>query len=194
MRLPMRFIAIFMALAAVAPAAGQNDPQATTRRDAFRAFAQPLVGDWSCRIEEWGPDGKLVWSDVQKRVFSLTMARHYLEERALLKTPDGREYEGGVHLLTYDPNSERLVQHGFWLPQPDRLFVVDGRISGGSFEGLMTIRNDKGGEDIRPYRLSPAANGGWTIEVRDKRADGSAYVRERLVYSRLAQSQDKPAG
>ncbi len=160
---------------------------AAERRAAFRAFAERLMGEWRCEIREWdGTSSAPIWSDVQKRVFTLTMARHMLEERALLKTPEGREYEGGLHLTTFDTNRDRFVQHGFWLPnQADRLFVVDGRLTPDGVDAVMTIRLEAGGEETRPFRIRFDGKDRWTIRVEGRRPDGTAYLKEELVYARV---------
>lgn len=166
-----------------------SEAETAKRRDAFREFATPFVGTWDCEIEEWSAtSSKPVWSDRQRRVFSLTMSRHFLEERAVLKTPQGREYEAGLHLTTYDPKSEAVVQHGFWLPlQPDPLFRIEGRIEGKGFSGSMRIRERDGSTAVRPLVIKWIGPDEWHIEVTDRKPDGSTFLRERLVYRKAAQ-------
>ena len=185
---------VLWAITAGSPVWAQTGPSpvdpATKRKQAFREFAERFVGEWACEIKEF--DGKAaqpVWSDTQKRVFAFTMTRHVLEERAFLKTPKGDLYEGGLHLMTFDPKADRITQHGFWLPtQADRLFFIEGYMNGRDFDGQMTIRLDTGGEDKRPFRIRWRGDDRWTIEVDGRRPDGTSYLREVLVYTRTPAS------
>ena len=186
MRASVVLSAAFIVLCECSGAMAQAQADHARRRDAFRDFATPFVGTWDCEIEEWSAtSSKPVWSDRQRRVFTLTMSRHFLEERAILKTPEGREYEAGVHLTTYDPKSDVIVQHGFWLPlQPDPLFRIEGRIEKQDFKGSMRIRERDGSQATRPFAVKWVGPDEWHIEVTDRKADGSSFLRERLVYRR----------
>lgn len=185
------------AIAASVPAQSQQTQptpaelaQRSARLAAFRAFAEPYLGEWACAIEEYDEKGKVVWSDTQRRVFSFTMSRHFLEERAILKRPDGTEYEGGLHLTTWDPASDRIVQHGFWIPQqPDPLFRIEGRASGRDFTGEMNLRQESGGYVRRGLEMRWHGPDRWVLEAIGVRPDGSRFVKERLSYTRTG----KPA-
>jgi hypothetical protein len=172
-------------------AVAATEAEQARRREAFREFATPFVGTWECEIHEWSAtSSEPVWSDRQRRIFTLTMSRQFLEERAILKTPEGREYEAGLHLTTFDPNSDAIVQHGFWLPlQPDPLFRIEGRIEKKDFRGSMRIREQDGSHDTRPLAIKWIGPDEWHIEVTDQKADGSTFVRERVVYRRATKQE-----
>ena len=168
------------------PPANAQQALARARVAAFRAFAEPYVGEWSCAIEEYDESGKVVWSDTQRRVFAFSMSRHFLEERAFLKRPDGTEYEGGLHLTTWDPASDRIVQHGFWLPrQPDPLFRIEGLAEGSDFSGTMTLREENGSVVRRGLKMRWHAPDRWILDAVGTRADGGSFVKERLIYTRV---------
>ena len=188
MRLAPPLAAALLLLAATSAFAAATEAEQKQRREAFRTFAAPFVGTWECEIAEWSATSeKPVWSDKQRRVFALTMSRQFLEERAILKTPDGREYEAGLHLTTFDPNSDAIVQHGFWLPlQPDPLFRIEGRVEKKDFKGSMRIKERDGSHDTRPLAIKWIGPDEWHLEVTDEKQDGSTFVRERLVYRRAA--------
>lgn len=189
MRRTIPFIAAYvMAMGAWAQSGSLPTDSSSARRTAFRAFAERFLGEWRCEIKEFdGSSAKPVWSDVQRRVFSFTMSRHMLEERAFLKAQAGEWYEGGLHLITFDPKADRITQHGYWLPtQADRLFFIEGQIAGKDFDGQMTIRLEGGGNETRPYRIRWRSNDEWIIEVDGRRADGTTYLREIVVYSRAS--------
>ena len=182
----LAFLAITILICVAAIAAPATEAEQRARRDAFRGFAERFVGEWECVVEEWnGRDAAPVWSDRQRRVFEMTMSRHFLQERALLKTADGREHEPGLHLTTFDPQSDHVVQHGFWLPlQPDPLFRIEGRIEGKGYTGKMRIREEGGAHDVRPYAIRWRDDGTWVVEVTDSLPDGKVFLRERLTYTR----------
>jgi hypothetical protein len=152
-------------------------------RDMFRAFAEPFIGPWDCEIVEHDADGKVVWSDRQKREFRFSMHRHMMEERATLRTDQGVEYEGGLHLTTYDAGKGSIVQHGYWLPtQADPLSRLEGKVRGKGFDGSMRIRTN-GGDDQRPLVIRWISADQWVLEVTDDGPRGT-YLRERLTYTR----------
>ena len=180
------FLVVTLAICVAAIAAPATEAEQRARREAFRAFAERFLGEWQCEIREYnGKDAEPVWSDRQRRVFEMTMSRHFLQERSILKTPDGRDYEPGLHLTTFDPHSDRVVQHGFWLPlQPDPLFRIEGRIEGKGYAGEMRIREESGTYDVRPFAIRWLDEGSWVIEVTDTLPDGKVFLRERLTYTR----------
>ena len=149
----------------------------------FRAFAEPYVGEWAASIEDFDAEGKLVWSDKQRRIFEFSMSRHFLEERAILKRPDGTDYEGGLHLTTWDPQSDRIVQHGFWLPrQPEPLFRVEGRAKGRHFDGELSIREQDGTLSRKAFTMRWTGPDRWVLETVEKRVDGSTFISSRINY------------
>jgi hypothetical protein len=161
--------------------------QRSARLAAFRTFAVPYLGEWDCLVEDYDAAGKTVWSDRQRRIFAFTMSRHFLEERAILKRPDGTEYEGGLHLMTWDPRSDRVVQHGFWLPrQPDPLFRVEGRVKGQDFAGDLHIKEESGATSIKGFTMRWAGADRWLLETQEKRPDGQTFVSSRVTYTRVA--------
>lgn len=187
MRIFLLATALLCGVASPARSAPATEAEEASRRSAFRAFAGQFVGEWICEIQEYnGTASEPVWSDRQRRIFTLTMNRNFLEERAILKRSDGADYEAGLHLTTYDPQADRIVQHGYWIPrQPEPLFRLDGRIAGGGFIGRMRIRNEDGSESVRPLIMKWLDRDSWAIEVTGNRTDGSTYLRERLLYKRV---------
>jgi hypothetical protein len=181
------FVLAFCTAAVGAEPKPTGEEQAAARFAEFTRFAAKLEGEWRCEIREW--DGKSetpVWSDTQKRIFAPRMAKRVLEERAILVNREGKEYEAGIHLTTFDSRRDRFVQHGFWLPtQADRLFVVEGRLRGDEVDATLVIRTEAGGEDSRPYRLRWRGPDRWEIEVDGRRDDGSVFLREKVVYTRV---------
>ena len=182
------FLVIMVAICVAAIAAPATEAEQRARRETFRTFAELFVGEWQCEIKEYnGKDAEPVWSDSQRRMFEMTMSHHFMQERAILKTTDGRDYEPGLHLTTFDPHFDLVVQHGFWLPlQPDPLFRIEGRIDGKEYSGKMRIREESGAFDVRPFAIRWLDGDTWAIEVTDTLPDGTVFLRERLTYTRRA--------
>lgn len=157
----------------------------SARLATFRAFAEPYVGEWNAFVEDFDADGRLVWSDRQRRIFAFSMSRHFLEERAILKRPDGSDYEGGLNLITWDPRSDRVVQHGFWLPQqPEPLYRIEGRVQGRDFLGKYQKREETGSISPKGYSMRWIDSNRWLLETTEKRADGSTFISSRITYSK----------
>ena len=182
----MRAIAAFicfLALAFPAAALAQQRPDLTR----FRSFADPLVGSWTVTIKDWDADGKLSWEGNQKRTFAYTLANEFLEERALATVGDTpREVLIGLHLLSYDPKRNLLLQQGYWPGNAGTLFTVEAALAADnrSASGVIAMPGEEGTRKRR--RLELRWNGPDELSYRAYGTDaaGKDYLNEELIYRR----------
>lgn len=168
---------ILLAVAAPWPAATQQRPDLTR----FRAFADPLVGDWSVTIKDREADGKVTWEATQHRTFGYTLLGEFLEERAV-----DRGQTIGLHLLSFDAKRNRLVQQGFWPGSAGVLFTVEADLAADnrSASGHIEMPGEEGVRKRRRLELRwrSADELSYTAFAID--AAGREYVNEELVYRR----------
>lgn len=178
-------LALGFALSFASPTLSQQPaPPDLTR---FRAFADPIIGSWTTRIRDFDENGTLTWEDTQRRVFAYTVSDEFLEERALFHSRRaGRDIVGGLHLFSYDPARNELLQQGYWPGTPGILFTARATLSEDNrrAEGVIEMPGETGFRARRRLEIVWQSPNEVTYRAFGRRADGAEFLNEELVYRR----------
>lgn len=176
-------LALF-AFAICAPASAQG-PDLTR----FKAFADGLVGEWSVAIRETDADGKVVWSDTQRRIFGYRIANEFLEERTyVVSKRTGKDLDVSLHIYGYDPKANTLSMHGYWVGRPGQLFAVMTTLDDANrfARGAMDIVLEDGSRSNQRYEMGWQDDSRFVHRAYRKTPEGREYLGEELVYTRAA--------
>ena len=180
-------VAAFGLSLAAAPVHAQQQPDLTR----FRMFADALVGTWHVTVRDLDEKGNVTWEGRQKRVFAYTLANEFLEERALVR-PAGLDTEvtAGLHMLSFDPPANMLIQNGFWPGQPGVLFTAEAALSADnrSADGTITMPSETGVRHRRRLEIRWSGADELAYRTYGAGADGKEYLNEELVYRRAPKS------
>jgi hypothetical protein len=82
------------------------------------------------------------------------------------------------------------MQSGFWSDSPGRLFAVEGMLRAGTdrgdrIDGTMTLRTAAGSAEKRRIAITFEGPDRQLYRVFRQRSDGSEYLHEELLYTRL---------
>ena len=175
----MRAFALLLALLMAVPASVPAQQRPDLSR--FKAFADPLVGNWSVTIQDREADGRVMWEGTQDRTFAYTLQGEFLEERAL-----NRGQLIGLHLLSFDPKRNLVLQQGYWPGNPGVLFTVEAALSADnrSASGHIDMPAEQGARKRR--RLEVRWDGTDQLAYRAYGVDaaGREYINEELIYRR----------
>ena len=175
----MRAFALSLLLALALPASVPAQQRPDLSR--FKAFADPLVGNWSVTVTDRDANGKISWEATQTRTFAYILMDEFLEERAL---DHGRPI--GLHLLSFDPKRNLLLQQGYWPGSPGVLFTVEAALAADnrSAQGHIAMPAEQGARKRR--RLELRWEGPDELSYRAFGVDeaGREYVNEELIYRR----------
>jgi len=176
------------------------EPQTTAARPRggageadFRRWAERLVGNWECRIREYdGVREEPVWEARQRRTFTLVLQGRFVEEAAYVFDASGW-VQAGLQLISFEEATGRVLESGFWSDSPGRLFAVEGTLRTGSgrgeradrIDGTMTLRTDLGSVEKRRVAIVFEGADRHLYRVFRQRPDGSEYLHEELLYTRL---------
>lgn len=184
----LRMMVIALAMLAQVAAAQAQSPDLSR----FKAFADGLVGAWSVDIRETDAEGKVIWSDTQRRVFEYRIAKEFLEERTYVTSKrTGKDVDISLHIYGYDPKANDLSMHGYWVGRPGQLFAVTTKLDDDNrfARGAMDIVLEDGSRSHQRYEM------GWIDDARfihrayRKTPDGREYLGEQLIYVRVAEPQ-----
>ncbi len=178
--------AVTLALVSIAVLSPAN-AQAPADLTRFKSFADGLVGEWSVAIRELDADGKVVWSDTQRRIFEYRVAREFLEERTyVVSKRTGKDVDISLHIYGYDPRNNELSMHGYWVGRAGQLFAVKTTLDDANrfARGSMDIVMEDGSSSNQRYEMGWLDGGGFVHRAFRKSPDGREYLGEELVYTR----------
>lgn len=154
----------------------------------FRAFASPLIGTWSVRIRDIDEHGKVVWDDAsQRRSFSFTIGDEFLREDALVHSPRlKRDVVTGMHLFSYDPRQNLLIQHGFWPGKAGPMFTAEVRLADDnrSAVGTITMPQEAGVRKERRLEIRWLNDREFSYRAYGRDKGGREFLNEELIYAR----------
>lgn len=169
------------------PATTAARPRGGAGEEDFRHYAERLLGKWECRIREFdGVRDEPVWEARQRRSFTFVLQGRFVEESAYVFDDSGW-VQTGLHLTSFDAATGRVLQSGFWSDSPGRLFAVEGLLRGGidRIDGTMTVRTGAGSIEKRRIAVTFEGPDRQLYRVFRQRPDGSEYLHEELLYTRL---------
>lgn len=189
--LPGRLQPIIGLLDPVEPTTAAARPRGAAGESDFQRYADRLLGNWECRIREYdGAREEPVWEARQRRTFARVLQGRFVEEAAYVLDASGW-VQTGIHLISFDAATGRVLQSGFWADTPGRLFAVEGLLRGevdhdDRIDGTMTLRTAAGAVEKRRVSIRFEGADRQLYRVFRQRADGSEYLHEELVYTRMA--------
>ena len=176
--------ACFLAVLAVPANAqsGASDPLAP-----FRQFSQPLIGEWDVTIRELDETGKLLFEMRQQRTFTPTIADEFIEERVFdPSVTGGPAVISGVLLLSYDPKTRTVYQHGFFGGHAGLRFTGEASLASHarSAEGTILTPGEPGFRTRRRLVMSWQSPNEFRHRAFARDARGREFLNEELVYRR----------
>ena len=181
----IRLLALLLAACLFVPSTSAQ----TTRPDLtrFRAFADPMVGEWDVTIRDLDESGAVTWEGRQRRLFAYILADEFLEERALVHSPSlGRAVVARLHIASYDPDANHFMQQGFWPGSPGVLFDVSAELAADNrrADGTITMPRETGVRASRRIEIVWTGPDEFTYRVFARRSGASEFVNEELIYRR----------
>jgi hypothetical protein len=151
----------------------------------FIKFFKPLVGTWSCTINDYDETtGKSTWSEVQNREFISTLNGNYLHEK-VYSPHFFEEKHVGSFIYSYEPASKTVFQTGFWVGTAGQLFEVQAQfVSPFVCKGKMKIKQEDGSTLENEVQWSWVSANEFKMTVFRKGKNGVYYKGEELIYSR----------
>lgn len=168
------------------------DPRvAQDSRQAFKSFAQPLIGNWDCSLRTWDDRfHERMVETVQKRRFEWVLKGNFLQESVHAVLRGGDTIHVGINLLSVDPETMHVLGSGFDATTPDRRLTIDAELA-------PDLRHLSGKIEIRPASESARAerldwqwiDGGRTrSRIYSRAPNGREFLNQELICKRAADS------
>lgn len=122
---------LLVLLLSAAGLAGAVDPRvAQDSRQAFKSFAQPLIGNWECNLRTWDDRfHERMVETVQRRRFEWVLKGNFLQESIHAVLRGGDSVHVGINLLSVDPETMHVLGSGFDATTPDRRMTLDAELA-----------------------------------------------------------------
>lgn len=189
-RIRNRRAGLLLALLSLSTAAGAIDPRvAQDSRQAFKSFAQPLIGNWECNQRTWDDRfHERMVETVQKRRFEWVLKGNFLQESVHAVLRGGDTIHVGINLLSVDPETMHVLGSGFDATTPDRRMTIDAELA-------PDLRHLSGKVEIRPTDENARAerlDWQWIDEGRtrsriySRAPNGREFLNQELICKRAA--------
>ncbi|UXI69524.1 hypothetical protein [Tahibacter amnicola] len=156
-------------------------------RQAFKAFASPLVGNWDCSLRTWEDrfHERMVETS-QKRRFSWVLGGHFLQESVYAVLRRGELMHVGINLLSVDPTNTHVLVSGFAAGTPDRKVSLDGELAPDfrHLSGRLTVvpRNPEADPQRLEWRWLD--DGRTSSRMYARASNGREFLHQELVCRR----------
>lgn len=196
-RASRRRAVLLLVLLGVGGQAAAVDPRvAQDSRQAFKSFAQPLIGNWDCSLRTWDDrfHERMVETG-QKRRFEWVLKGNFLQESIHAVLRGGDTIHVGINLLSVDPETMHILGSGFDATTPDRRMTLDAELA-------PDLRHLSGKVEIRPTDQNARAerlDWQWLDEGRtrsrlySRAANGREFLNQELICKRAADPGATPA-
>jgi len=175
--------------------AGAVDPRmAQDSRQAFKSFAQPLVGTWDCNLRTWDDRfHERMVETVQKRRFEWVLKGNFLQETIFAVLRGGDTAHVGIALLSVDPETMHVLGSGFEATTPDRRMTLDAELA-------PDLRHLSGKVEITPQSENARAerldwqwieDGRTRSRLYSRAPNGREFLNQELICKRASEA---PAG
>ncbi|MCQ4165080.1 hypothetical protein [Tahibacter harae] len=167
------------------------DPRvAQDSRQAFKSFAQPLVGSWDCSLRSWDDRFRERMVETpQKRRFEWVLRGNFLQETVHAVLRGGDTVHVGINLLSVDPETMHILGSGFDAVTPDRRMLLDAELA-------PDLRHLSGKVQMRPGKEGAEADQRfdwqWTDTDRTRSrlysrdSNGREFLNHELICKRAA--------
>lgn len=170
--------------------AGAVDPRmAQDSRQAFKSFAQPLIGNWDCSLRTWDDRfHERMVETAQKRRFEWVLKGNFLQETVHAVLRGGDTVHIGINLLSVDPETMHVLGSGFDSTTPDRRLTIDAELA-------PDLRHLSGKIEIRPVSESARAErldwqwidaGRTRSRIYSRAPNGREFLNQELICKRAA--------
>ncbi|MBL8300284.1 MAG: hypothetical protein JNN30_18260 [Rhodanobacteraceae bacterium] len=187
---PSSLRVVLVSLLLLSAAAGAVDPRvAQDSRQAFKSFAQPLVGNWDCNLRTWDDRfHERMVETVQKRRFEWVLKGNFLQESVHAVLRGGDTIHVGINLLSVDPETMHVLGSGFDATTPDRRATFDAELA-------PDLRHMSGKIEIRPTDENARAerfDWQWLDDRRtrsrvySRASNGREFLNHELICKRAA--------
>lgn len=179
---------LLILLLSAAGIAGAADSQlAQDSRQAFRSFAQPLIGGWECSLRTWDDRfHERMVETVQKRSFEWVLKGNFLQESVYAVLRGGDAVHVGINLLSVDPETMHVLGSGFDAATPDRRLTMDAELAPDLRHLSGNVRTVPKNEAVQAERLDWQ----WLDEDRtrsrlySRASNGREFLRQELICKR----------
>jgi hypothetical protein len=177
-------------LLAATGTAGAVDPRiAQDSRQAFKSFAQPLVGAWDCNLRTWDDRfHERMVETVQKRRFEWVLKGNFLQETIHAVLRGGDTVHVGITLLSVDPETMHVLGSGFDATTPDRRMTLDAELA-------PDLRHLSGKVEITPQDENARAerldwqwieDGRTRARLYSRAQNGREFLNQELICKRAS--------
>lgn len=168
--------------------AGAVDPRvAQDSRQAFKSFAQPLIGNWECNLRTWDDRfHERMVETVQKRRFEWVLKGNFLQESVHAVLRGGDTAHVGITLLSVDPETMHVLGSGFDATAPDRRMTLDAELA-------PDLRHLSGKVEILPQNENARAerldwqwieDGRTRSRLYSRASNGREFLNQELICKR----------
>ncbi|HWU53805.1 MAG TPA: hypothetical protein VN153_13445 [Tahibacter sp.] len=168
--------------------AGAVDPRvAQDSRQAFKSFAQPLIGNWECNLRTWDDRfHERMVETVQKRRFEWVLKGNFLQESVHAVLRGGDTSHVGITLLSVDPETMHVLGSGFDATTPDRRMTLDAELA-------PDLRHLSGKVEITPQNENARAerldwqwieDGRTRSRLYSRASNGREFLNQELICKR----------
>jgi hypothetical protein len=132
------FVAVLLAASTTAVAADETatavapDASRTAQdaRQAFRAYVQPFIGEWRCRMRGWeDPSHERTREWIQTHRFDWVLRRAFVQETITAPMSGGDKSVIGINMISVDPETSHVLVSAFHYAGPDRQQAWDGELA-----------------------------------------------------------------
>lgn len=173
--------------------AGAVDPRvAQDSRQAFKSFAQPLIGSWDCNLRTWDDRfHERMVETVQKRRFEWVLKGNFLQESVHAVLRGGDTVHVGITLLSVDPETMHVLGSGFDATTPDRRMTLDAELA-------PDLRHLSGKVEITPQNEGARAerldwqwieDGRTRSRLYSRASNGREFLNQELICKRASDTQ-----
>lgn len=180
---------LVLLLSAAGNAGAVDSRVAQDSRQAFRSFAQPLIGSWECSLRTWDDRfHERMVETAQKRRFEWVLKSNFLQESVYAVLRGGDSAHVGINLLSVDPETMHVLGSGFDAATPDRRMTMDAELAPDLRHLSGTVRIVPKNENAQAERLDWQ----WLDEGRtrsrlySRASNGREFLHQELICKRAA--------
>lgn len=164
------------------------DPRvAQDSRQAFKSFAQPLIGNWDCNLRSWDDRFRERMVETpQKRRFEWVLRGNFLQETIQAVLRGGDTVHVGTNLLSVDPETMHILGSGFDSTTPDRRMTLDAELAPDlrHLSGKVQIRPGKEGADVDRFDWQWTDADRTRSRLYSRDSNGREFLNHELICKR----------
>jgi hypothetical protein len=179
-----------------APAAADATRTAQDARQAFRAFVQPFLGEWRCRMRAWeDPSHERTREWVQTHRFEWILRRTFVQETITAPMTAGDKAVVAINMISVDPETSHVLVSTFRYGDADRAQAWDGELAPNlrQLSGSILVRGAVGAQRQKRVLMKWTDDDRWMKRIYARTYTNWEFMEEEAICTKSTAEAAEPA-